>query len=79
MKQTLLTGWDFMRVVRLGLGVFVGVQAFQLHDMPLGFMALFLLFQAVTNTGCGSVNGCAAPTSKSFKNSTEDIKFEEIK
>ena len=41
-----------MRWLRLSLGVFIGVQAFQTHDLLSGAIALFFLFQAVTNTGC---------------------------
>lgn len=78
-KQTLFTGWHFMRWLRLGLGVFIAIQAIQTHDTLAGFIAAFFLFQAVTNTGCCGSNGCAVPTPKNDNDEMEDVKFEEIK
>ncbi len=78
-KQTLLTGWDFMRWFRLGLGVFIAIQAVQTKDSLSGAIAAFLLFQAVTNTGCCGASGCAAPIIKDKTDQTEEVKFEEVK
>lgn len=78
-KQTVFTGWHFMRWLRLGLGVFIAVQAIQNRDTLSGLIAGFFLFQAVTNTGCCGVNSCAAPVTKSNADKIEDVEFEEIK
>jgi hypothetical protein len=78
-KQTLFTGWHFMRWLRLGFGVFIAIQAIQTHDTLSGFIAAFFLFQAITNTGCCGSNGCAVPTTKNNNDQIEDVKFEEIK
>ena len=67
--QTLFSGWHFMRWLRLGLGLFIAFQAFQMQDIFAGLLASFLLFQVVTNTGCCGANGCAIPTQK--KENTE--------
>ena len=48
-KQTLFTGWNFMRWLRMGLGVFIAIQAIHTQDTLSGFIATFFLFQAVTN------------------------------
>lgn len=77
--QTLLTGWNFMRGLRLVLGVIFLIQAFQIHDYMVGTFALFFLFQAVTNTGCCGVNGCAVPTKKAKDDLVQDVDFEEVK
>lgn len=74
--QTLLTGWHFMRWLRLGLGIFIAIQAIQNHDTLSGFIAAFFLFQAATNTGCCGSNGCAVPIKKT---NIEEIEFEEVK
>ncbi|HEY6063437.1 MAG TPA: hypothetical protein VIV35_07490 [Chitinophagaceae bacterium] len=76
-KQVLFTGWHLMRWLRLGLGIFITVQAIQNHDPFSGFIAAFLLFQAVTNTGCCGVSGCAVPVSKDPPGKTVDPGFEE--
>lgn len=79
-KQTLFTGWHFMRWLRLGLGIFMAIQAIEMHDTFSGFIAAFFLFQAVTNTGCCGSNGCATPrTPVRTKEISDDINFEEIK
>jgi hypothetical protein len=78
-KQMLFTGWHLMRWLRLGLGIFISVQAIQNYDPFSGFIAAFFLFQAVTNTGCCGANGCAVPVSKDLPEKTVDPEFEEIK
>ncbi len=78
-RQTLFTGWNFMRWLRLGLGIFIAIQAVQTQDTLSGFIAAFFLFQAVTNTGCCGTNGCAMPISKKHSEDGEEVKFEEIK
>lgn len=78
-RQTLLSNWHFMRWLRLGLGSFVGYQSIMAHDPLAGFIAAFLLFQAVSNTGCGGVGGCAVPSSAKKNSTVEDVEFEEVK
>ena len=66
-KQTLFTGWHFMRWLRLGIGIFIAIQAIQMQDPLSGFIAAFFLFQAATNTGCCGAGGCAVPTANILK------------
>ncbi len=77
-KQTLLTGWNFMRLLRLGFGIFFIVQAVQVHDTLMGLVGAFFLFTAVTNTGCCGAGRCTAPVQKSTAGESEEITFEEI-
>ncbi|MDD5151071.1 MAG: hypothetical protein PHC28_11460 [Flavobacterium sp.] len=78
-KETLLTDWNFMRILRLGLGIYIAFQAFETHSIFSGVVAVFFLFQAITNTGCCGSNGCAVPTKKSNSDSIEEIEYKEIK
>jgi len=75
MKQTLLTDWNFMRVLRLGLGIYIAIQAVQTLSILSGVIAIFFLFQAVTNTGCCGSNGCAVPIKKNRTDKTEETEF----
>ena len=77
--QTLLTGWNFMRGLRLVLGVIFLMQAIEMRDIITGLIATFFLFQAVTNTGCCGTNGCAVPVNKTKVDDIQDITFEEVK
>ena len=76
--QTVMTGWHFMRWLRLGLGIFIGVQAIQMQDTLSGFIAVFFLFQAVTNTGCCGSAGCAVPISPVKTIESDTIDYVEV-
>ena len=78
-KQPLLTNWNFMRFLRLGIGIYIAVQAIETQSAFSGVVAVFFIFQAVTNTGCCGSNGCAVPIKKSNPDKTEEVDFEEIK
>lgn len=78
-KQTLLTEWNFMRFLRLGLGIYIAVQAVETLSLLSGIVAVFFLFQAITNTGCCGSNGCAVPINKEKKDTNKEVEFEEIK
>lgn len=78
LKQTLFTGWHFMRWFRLGIAIFLGIQAIQMHHPVAGFVAAFFLFQALTNTGCCGVTGCAAPMNRKTSDAIEEVEYEEI-
>jgi hypothetical protein len=77
--KTLLTGWNFMRGLRLVLGVIFLMQAIELRDIITGLIATFFLFQAITNTGCCGSNGCAVPNNKTNIEDIQDVTFEEVK
>ena len=77
--QTLLTGWHFMRWIRLVAGLFIGIQSIQTHDAISGAIGAFFLFQAVTNTGCCGAEGCAVPITKKGDDSIDDVHYEELK
>lgn len=72
-KETLLTDWNFMRILRLALGIFIAVQAIETQSMLSAIFAVFILFQAFTNTGCCGSNSCAVPIKKNNSSKTEEI------
>ena len=77
-KETLFTGWNFMRFLRLGFGIFFVVQAVQTHDTLTGVFGAFFLFTAVTNIGCCGGGSCAAPVNNSNIKKTDEISYEEV-
>jgi hypothetical protein len=79
MKQLLLTNWNFIRLVRLGLGIWMSAEGIRSSDVLLGFMGAFLLWLAVSNTGCCGTYACQAPDTKTTLPPTDDIHFEEVK
>jgi hypothetical protein len=78
-RETLLTDWNFMRILRLGLGIYIAVQAVETQSMLSAIFSVFLLFQAIANTGCCGSNGCAVPIKKNNSGKTEEIEYEEVK
>ena len=78
-KETLLSNWDFMRLLRLGLGIYIAIQAVETRSLLSGVVAGFFIFQALTNTGCCGSNACAVPPKKNKSNRTEKVDYEEIK
>jgi len=78
-KEMLFTGWNFMRWLRLGVGLYLLFNAWQSTDMMAGFFGAFFLLQAATNTGCCGASGCAVPATKQAKSVTEEVEFEEVK
>ena len=78
-KEILLTDWNFMRILRLGLGIYIAVQAVETQSTISGIFAVFILFQAITNTGCCGSNGCAVPIKKNNSDKIEEVDYEEVK
>jgi len=78
-KATLLDDWNFMRILRLGLGIYIGFQTIETHSILSGIFAGLFIFQAITNTGCCGSNGCAVPLPKNKSDKTEVLEYEEIK
>lgn len=76
--QTLLSDWNFMRFVRLALGVYIGIQAYQTQSILSALLAAFLLYQVITNTGCCGANGCAVPLKEKNNDTVQDVEYEEI-
>ncbi|MCU0356917.1 MAG: hypothetical protein MUE95_05005 [Cyclobacteriaceae bacterium] len=79
LKTQLLTNWNFMRWLRLILGIYVSVQAIQHRDALAGLIAVFFLYQAFTNTGCFGAASCAVPSKPAQGKQPEDITYEEVK
>jgi len=73
-----LRNWNFMRVLRLALGIFVIVQGVQAKEWMFVALGGIFSLMPLLNIGCCGVSGCNTPIRKSNEN-TEDITYEEIK
>ncbi len=63
-----LKGWNFMRVLRLALGIFIIVQGIVVRDwLFVGAGVLFSLMP-ILNTGCCGASGCNVPVRKTKSN-----------
>jgi len=75
----IFTNWHFMRWLRLGIGMYLVWQLAIRPDIFTGLVAAFLLFQAITNTGCCGAAGCSVPAKKTAPQKSDEVTYEEIK
>lgn len=76
-----LRGWNFMRWLRLGIGVYALVAAVLQQELLLGIAGLFLTAMAVFGFGCCAGSYCAPAPRRNLGNKATgtSIQFEEIK
>jgi hypothetical protein len=77
--QSLFTGWNFIRWLRLILGIAIASQAVETKDMFVGIIAVLLIYQAIANIGCCGVNNCTIPTTKNNNTQLQEPEYEELK
>jgi hypothetical protein len=77
MKETLLTGWSFMRWLRLFMGIYIVITSFTGKNYIFAAIGGLFIFQALTNSGC--VTCAIIPNPKAEQIDTDNIGFEEIK
>lgn len=77
MKQAILRNWNFMRFVRLGLGIAIIVQSIYAKDWTMGILGVLFTSMPVFNIGCCGVGGCNTPVNKK-EQTTKDITYEEV-
>jgi len=78
-KQRLFSGWHFMRLLRLGLGVCMLVMAIQGKDIAIGLFSSFFIYTALAGVGCCGANGCYVPENNIAESRAKDVDYEEVK
>jgi len=77
-RQMIFSDWNFMRIIRLVMGIFIGANAIMMHDSLSALISGIFLFQAFTNTGC-CAGSCSVRLPKNNKRVETETIFEEIK
>jgi len=77
MKQVIFSNWNFIRVLRLAMGIAIMVQAFMAKDVLFGMIGILFTAMPVFNLGCCAAGNCAAPVRKEDPNAKE-INYEEV-
>ena len=78
--DTLKQRWDFMRVLRLVIGVTVIGQAVMMHELLLAIGGGMLTTMAVLNIGCCGAQGCGVnPRKEISPKGLDETHFEEVK
>jgi len=77
MKQQILSNWNVMRFVRLGLGIAIIVQAVIAGDWMMGILGVLFTAMPVFNIGCCAAESCNTAVKKNVSTSKE-ISYEEL-
>jgi len=75
--NTLLQPWDLMRILRLGMALWLAYSAFTDKQPLLGLLAGIFALQALFNVGCCGAKNCATKTNS--KRGIEETIYEEVK
>lgn len=77
MKQTIISNWNFMRFLRLGLGIAIIIQSVLAGNWTMGVLGVLFAAMPVFNIGCCGPAGCTAPAKKDSA-TKKDISYEEV-
>lgn len=75
--KTILQGWNFMRIIRLVLGLAILVQGIVENNTIIIILGAAFAGMAVTNRNCCGAYGCAV-NYRPDNNKTKDIHYEEV-
>lgn len=79
MAAIILENWNFMRFLRLGMGLWLIFESLSTHDTAFMILGGLFIGQAVFNMGCCGSGGCGVDTRKKAYSKIEETTFEEIK
>jgi hypothetical protein len=65
--KRIMTGWHFMRWVRLGVAILFAAEALRTLDILMGLAAAFILSTAILNIGCCGSATCSVQTPRERK------------
>ena len=80
MKQRILSGWNFVRVLWLMMGTGILIQAITEKNFPMLLPGLYFVFASLANIGCFG-GTCATGYTTNNSNKKEaitEIEFEEV-
>lgn len=77
MLRGIFRNWNFMRALRLVLGVAIILQAIVLKDWSVVVLGIVFTSLPVFNIGCCGTGACYVPPKKSSVE-TKDITYEEL-
>ena len=80
MKERLLNGWNFMRILWLLMGVGIVIQAITEKNFFMLLPGLYFVFAAIANIGCFA-GSCATGYTNNSSNKKEaitEVEYEEV-
>lgn len=80
MKERILSGWNFMRMLWLIMGIGITIQAITESNFLMLLPGLYFVFTALANVGCFA-GSCATgfnSNTSSKKDAITEIEYEEV-
>lgn len=78
MIQNIFKNWNFVRLLRLAMGIVLVVEAVKSGMWVLVAVGAVFIAMPLLNIGCCAAGNCSVPTRRS-KNRPDDVQYEEIK
>lgn len=78
MIQNIFKNWNFVRILRLAMGIFLVVEAVKSGMWLLVFVGAVFVAMPLLNICCCTTGDCSVPTRNS-KNNRDEVEYEEIK
>lgn len=79
MKERLLTGWTFMRVLYLVMGITLIIQAIMAHQYAMSFLGVYFAAMSILGVGCMGGQCFTPPVKNTSKTDVHDVTYEEVK
>ena len=76
--DNIFKNWNFVRLLRLAMGIFLVVEATQSGMWILVAVGMVFVVMPLFNIGCCAAGNCSVPTRNSKKNG-DKVEYEEIK
>lgn len=77
MKQY-LQNWNFLRLLRLAMGVAIIVQGINLKEYAISIIGAWFTIMAIANMGCCGVGSCNTNYYNKKNNTEKETSYEEI-
>lgn len=74
-----LSNWNFMRLLRLALGIMILIQGIHSNDLLLTILGALFSLMPLLNIGCCGAGNCRVPVQKTIDTQTEESTYEEVK
>lgn len=77
MRQNITSNWNFMRIIRLLLGIAIIVQAIVMKDWAVGILGIIFSSLPIFNIGCCGSRACNV-ASKKTSEIVRDVTYDEV-
>lgn len=76
--KNLISNWNFFRVVRLLMGIYILIDGARNGQWFFAFIGLILVLLPLLNIGCCATGNCALPKDNLDSTEEDDLIYEEV-